>query len=90
MISFQLQVDRTERIKNSLNPKFSKKFLIDYYFELVQKLKFGVYDIDNKTIELADDDFLGEFECTLGQVSMQISLKTKKIKVNANHLALLP
>ncbi|OXB69375.1 hypothetical protein ASZ78_004865 [Callipepla squamata] len=67
------EVDRTERIKNSLNPKFSKKFLIDYYFELVQKLKFGVYDIDNKTIELSDDDFLGEFECTLGQI---VSSKT--------------
>uniref|UniRef100_A0A669P7H7 Copine 3 n=1 Tax=Phasianus colchicus TaxID=9054 RepID=A0A669P7H7_PHACC len=67
------EVDRTERIKNSLNPKFSKKFLVDYYFELVQKLKFGIYDIDNKTIELADDDFLGEFECTLGQI---VSSKT--------------
>ncbi|XP_046793440.1 copine-3 [Gallus gallus] len=67
------EVDRTERIKNSLNPKFSKKFLIDYYFELVQKLKFGIYDIDNKTIELSDDDFLGEFECTLGQI---VSSKT--------------
>ncbi|XP_071410323.1 copine-3 isoform X2 [Pithys albifrons albifrons] len=62
------EVDRTERIKNSLNPKFSKKFLIDYYFELVQKLKFGIYDIDNKTFDLSDDDFLGEFECTLGQI----------------------
>lgn len=63
-----LQVDRTERIKNSLNPKFSKKFQIDYYFELVQKLKFGIFDIDNATVQLNDDDFLGEFECTLGQV----------------------
>uniref|UniRef100_A0A663DZV5 Copine 3 n=1 Tax=Aquila chrysaetos chrysaetos TaxID=223781 RepID=A0A663DZV5_AQUCH len=62
------EVDRTERVKNSLNPKFAKKFLIDYYFELVQKLKFGIYDIDNKTFDLNDDDFLGEFECTLGQV----------------------
>ncbi|XP_029447474.1 copine-3 [Rhinatrema bivittatum] len=62
------EVDRTERIKNCLNPKFSKKFLIDYYFEVVQNLKFGIYDIDNKTIDLGDDDFLGEFECTLGQV----------------------
>uniref|UniRef100_A0A8D2N5A4 Copine-3 n=1 Tax=Zonotrichia albicollis TaxID=44394 RepID=A0A8D2N5A4_ZONAL len=62
------EVDRTERVKNSLNPKFSKKFLIDYYFELVQKLKFGIYDIDNKTYDLSDDDFLGELECTLGQV----------------------
>eukprot|EP00076_Gallus_gallus_P038258 XP_025003796.1 copine-3 isoform X3 [Gallus gallus] len=65
------EVDRTERIKNSLNPKFSKKFLIDYYFELVQKLQFGIYDIDNKTIELSDDDFLGEFECTLGQITAE-------------------
>ncbi|XP_030914376.1 copine-3 isoform X2 [Geospiza fortis] len=62
------EVDRTERVKNSLNPKFSKKFLIDYYFELVQKLKFGIYDIDNKTYDLSDDDFLGELECTLGQI----------------------
>ncbi|XP_019405582.1 PREDICTED: copine-3 isoform X2 [Crocodylus porosus] len=67
------ELDRTERIKNSLNPNFSKKFLIDYYFELVQKLKFGIYDIDNKTIDLNDDDFLGEFDCTLGQI---VSAKT--------------
>uniref|UniRef100_A0A0B8RUU7 Copine-3 n=1 Tax=Philothamnus irregularis TaxID=1899461 RepID=A0A0B8RUU7_9SAUR len=67
------EVDRTERIKNSLNPKFSKKFQIDYYFELVQKLKFGVFDIDNTTVQLNDDDFLGEFECTLGQI---VSSKT--------------
>uniref|UniRef100_A0A8C0JDE6 Copine 3 n=1 Tax=Chelonoidis abingdonii TaxID=106734 RepID=A0A8C0JDE6_CHEAB len=67
------EVDRTERVKNSLNPKFAKRFLIDYYFELVQKFKFGIYDIDNKTIDLSDDDFLGEFECTLGQI---VSSKT--------------
>ncbi|ELR61831.1 Copine-3 [Bos mutus] len=62
------EVERTERIKNCLNPKFSKTFIIDYYFEVVQKLKFGIYDIDNKTVELSDDDFLGECECTLGQI----------------------
>ncbi|XP_055459162.1 copine-3 isoform X2 [Psammomys obesus] len=62
------EVGRTERIKNSLNPKFSKTFVIDYYFEVVQKLKFGIYDIDNQTVELSDDDFLGECEVTLGQI----------------------
>ncbi|KAK9403181.1 copine-3 [Crotalus adamanteus] len=67
------EVDRTERIKNNLNPKFSRKFQIDYYFELVQKLKFGIFDIDNTTVQLNDDDFLGEFECTLGQI---VSSKT--------------
>ncbi|TKS88028.1 Copine-3 [Collichthys lucidus] len=59
---------RTEMILNCLNPKFSKKFVIDYYFEMVQRLKFCVYDIDNDTYDLGDDDFLGELECTLGQI----------------------
>ncbi|XP_051910702.1 copine-3-like isoform X1 [Hippocampus zosterae] len=62
------ELERTEKVQNCLCPKFAKKFVIDYYFEMVQKLKFGIYDIDNKTIDLSDDDFLGELECTLGQV----------------------
>uniref|UniRef100_A0A1A8KLL7 Copine-3 n=4 Tax=Nothobranchius TaxID=28779 RepID=A0A1A8KLL7_NOTKU len=62
------EADRTERVQNCLNPKFAKKFVVDYYFEIVQTLKFGIYDIDNKTVDLSDDDFLGELECTLGQV----------------------
>uniref|UniRef100_A0AAR2LL60 C2 domain-containing protein n=1 Tax=Pygocentrus nattereri TaxID=42514 RepID=A0AAR2LL60_PYGNA len=62
------EVDRTERVKNCLCPKFAKKFVIDYHFEVVQKLRFSLYDIDNKTIDLSDDDFLGELECTLGQI----------------------
>lgn len=57
-------------ILNCLNPKFSKKFVLDYYFEMVQRLKFCVYDIDNNSYSLEDDDFLGELECTLGQVSL--------------------
>ncbi|KAK7881384.1 hypothetical protein WMY93_029793 [Mugilogobius chulae] len=62
------EVARTEKVQNCLCPKFAKKFVVDYYFEIVQKLRFGIYDIDNKTIDLSDDDFLGELECTLGQV----------------------
>jgi len=27
-----------------------------------------VYDIDNKTPQVSDDDFLGQIECTLGEV----------------------
>lgn len=68
------QVGRTEKIKNCLNPKFAKKFLIDYQFEIVQKLKFGIYDIDNKTTDLSDDDFLGELECSLGQVGKSVDI----------------
>lgn len=62
------ELGRTEMILNCLNPKFAKKFVIDYYFEMVQRLRFCVYDIDNDTYDLGDDDFLGELECTLGQI----------------------
>lgn len=62
------EVGRTEKITNSLNPEFSKPVPIRYYFEEVQKLKICVYDIDNETSTLSDDDFLGEIECSLGQV----------------------
>ncbi|XP_068933796.1 copine-1 isoform X5 [Petaurus breviceps papuanus] len=58
---------RTERVRNCSSPEFSRSLPIDYHFETVQKLRFGVYDIDNKTPELGDDDFLGGAECTLGQ-----------------------
>lgn len=61
-------------ILNCLNPKFNKKFVLDYYFEMVQRLKFCVFDIDNNTYDLSDDDFLGELECTLGQVSITLHI----------------
>lgn len=64
-----MQLARTEWIQNSLNPEFSKVIEIDYRFEEVQKLKFMVYDIDNATSTLDDDDFLGCLQCTLGEVS---------------------
>ncbi len=75
---FVSQFGRTEMILNCLNPKFAKKFVIDYYFEMVQRLKFCVYDIDNNTYDLGDDDFLGELECTLGQVSFHFATSLKE------------
>lgn len=63
-----LQVGRTERVENSLNPNFSKAILVDYFFEELQKLKFILYDIDSPRGSLKSADFLGEMECTLGQV----------------------
>ena len=63
-----LQEGRTECMKNELDPKFVRVFPLDYYFETVQKLKIAVYDMDNSTESVKDDDFLGQIECTLGQV----------------------
>ncbi len=59
---------RTEVIKNTLNPEFATKFLIGYRFEEFQKLKFKIYDIDGTSAILDNHDFLGETECSLGQI----------------------
>lgn len=42
---FILQFGRTEVIWNNLNPDFVKKFIIHFYFEQAQKLKFEVWGI---------------------------------------------
>ena len=44
--------------------------MVNYFFEEVQKVMIAVYDIDNTTPQLNDDDFLGKIETTLGQVSV--------------------
>ena len=69
--SSNLQIGRTERLDNTLNPRFSKAVTVDYFFEELQKLKFFIYDIDSPSGNLKSADFLGEMECTLGQVQSQ-------------------
>uniref|UniRef100_A0A8D2N1G4 C2 domain-containing protein n=1 Tax=Zonotrichia albicollis TaxID=44394 RepID=A0A8D2N1G4_ZONAL len=67
-----LQLDHTKKIKNCQDPKFCKKLVVDYYFEKIQKLKFSVYDIANKSFDLNDDDYLGGIECALDQVRVVV------------------
>uniref|UniRef100_A0A7N8XBM0 Copine Va n=1 Tax=Mastacembelus armatus TaxID=205130 RepID=A0A7N8XBM0_9TELE len=45
---------RTEVIDNTLNPDFVRKYILDYFFEEKQNLRF--------------DDFLGQVYCTLGEI----------------------
>lgn len=63
------QYDRTETAVNNLNPAFSKKFVLDYRFEEVQRLKFALFDQDKSSTKLEEHDFLGQFSCSLGTVS---------------------
>lgn len=55
-------------MKNTSEPSFSQRLRLDYHFESVQNLKLGIYDIDNSSSDLGDDDYLGGAELTLGQV----------------------
>uniref|UniRef100_A0A671L0J4 Copine-8 n=1 Tax=Sinocyclocheilus anshuiensis TaxID=1608454 RepID=A0A671L0J4_9TELE len=59
---------RTEVIDNTLNPDFVRKFILDYFFEERQNLKFDLYDVDSKSTNLSKHDFLGQACCTLGEV----------------------
>ncbi|XP_032342266.1 copine-2 isoform X4 [Camelus ferus] len=63
-----IEYDRTETAINNLNPAFSKKFVLDYHFEEVQKLKFALFDQDKSSTQLEEHDFLGQFSCSLGTI----------------------
>ncbi|XP_065287256.2 copine-8-like isoform X1 [Dermacentor albipictus] len=62
------EVGRTEMIRDCLDPDFVTKFIVDYYFEERQQLMFKVYDVDSKSVNLQSHDFLGQVNCTLGEV----------------------
>ncbi|MGH0165357.1 UNVERIFIED_CONTAM: hypothetical protein FKN15_049762, partial [Acipenser sinensis] len=71
---------RTEIIRSSINPVFSKVFTVDFYFEEVQRLRYEVYDISSNHNGLKDADFLGGMECTLGQIISQRKLSKPLLK----------
>jgi len=64
---------RTEKIQDSLSPRWGKKFVMDYKFEERQLLKFSIYDIDSNNTNLDSHDFLGDTECSLGEIMAQQS-----------------
>ncbi|XP_047202274.1 copine-5b isoform X5 [Girardinichthys multiradiatus] len=64
---------RTEVIDNTLNPDFVRKYILDYFFEEKQNLRFDLYDVDSKSPDLSKhpaelNDFLGQMFCTLGEI----------------------
>ncbi len=59
---------RTERVKDTLDPEWAHKFVLEYSFEERQQIKLEVYDWDVKSKRLEEQDFLGRVETSLGQV----------------------
>ncbi|XP_029456986.1 copine-9 isoform X1 [Rhinatrema bivittatum] len=60
---------RTEVIDNTLNPDFVRKFVLDYFFEEKQNLRFDVFNVDSRSCNISKHkDFLGQTFCTLGEV----------------------
>ena len=67
------ELGRTEVMKNNLNPVFMKSFEVTWMFEMRQDLEFFVYDVDNNTATLDDDDFLGSASCQLGEFAVHLT-----------------
>ncbi|KAL2103887.1 hypothetical protein ACEWY4_000755 [Coilia grayii] len=60
---------RTEVIDNTLNPDFVRKFVLDYFFEEKQNLRFDVYNVDTRSSNMSKhESFLGQTFCTLGEI----------------------
>ncbi|KAG6482459.1 hypothetical protein ZIOFF_059090 [Zingiber officinale] len=85
------ELGRTEVIMNNLSPTWITKFTINYQFEIVQHLVIGVYDVDTKyhnmpvkTINLNEQDYLGEASCVLSEIvtkpssSLTLTLQQKR------------
>ena len=56
-------IGKTEMILNNLNPDFAKVFIIDYFFEKEQIIRFEVYDVDNTGLE-----HIGNCETTISRI----------------------
>lgn len=69
---------RTEVIDNTLNPDFVRKFILDYFFEERQNLRFDLYDVDSKSTNLSKHDFLGQACCTLGEMVGSLGSRMEK------------
>lgn len=69
---------RTEVIDNTLNPEFVRKFILDYFFEERQNIRFDLYDVDSKSANLSKHDFLGQAYCTLGEVVGSLGSRMEK------------
>ena len=52
-------------MKNNLNPDFEKSFILSYYFERHQYIKFEIIDGDNA---LGGHDMIGSAETTVGTI----------------------
>ena len=62
------KIGQTEVIWDNLNPDFIKSFTLDYYFEEQKHLYLGVYDANILKGKEVQGEFIGEVECTLGEI----------------------
>ncbi|PIN15780.1 Copine [Handroanthus impetiginosus] len=83
------ELGRTEVIMNNLDPTWIQKINVTYQFEIVQPLIFHVYDVDTKyhnlpvkTLDLKDQDFLGEASCVVSEI---VTKRNRSLTLNLHN-----
>lgn len=79
---------RTECIHNESNPLFTRRQLIDYFFEQTQRFRFEVYDFDSDSPDLQRHDFIGQVETTVANIVTRPGRKLKAPLVDRSGSAL--
>ncbi|XP_076445812.1 copine-9-like [Babylonia areolata] len=75
---------RTEAIRSTLNPKFVESFVLEYDDTVQQQLLFSVYDIDSRSTDLRQHDFVGSVEVMLSDLmdpSSPLLTSTRTLRV---------
>ena len=57
----------TEQVKNNLNPDFTTRITLNYFFEKAQRLKFEMIDQDCDK-DHNEFDMIGSLETTMGSI----------------------
>ncbi|CAG9334743.1 unnamed protein product [Blepharisma stoltei] len=80
------RVDRTEVIWNNLNPDFVKSFKFPFQFEEQKYFQFKVYHAGDDNAKIENDNFIGEAECSLGEIiGSQGQQLIKTLKLPGKH-----
>ncbi|KAK1362599.1 hypothetical protein POM88_047073 [Heracleum sosnowskyi] len=92
------ELGRTEVVPKSLNPQWTTKHIITYYFEVVKTLVFHLYNVDEqfqdlevKMLKLDELELLGEATCVLSEIitkssrSLTIDLMYIEDSIGTNH-----
>uniref|UniRef100_A0A8C6NMW1 Copine 8 n=1 Tax=Nothobranchius furzeri TaxID=105023 RepID=A0A8C6NMW1_NOTFU len=74
----EITYGRTEVIDNTLNPDFVRKFMLDYFFEERQNLRFDLFILFCVGSPPISQDFLGQACCTLGEVVGSVGSRLEK------------
>jgi len=88
-----VKIGHTEAINNNEHPVFTKRFTVDFFFEMTQKFKIVIYDVDSSNLDNLDaHDNIGHIEFTLGklmcspgnQIDMRMTKPTGELRSAAN------